>query len=60
MEAVAKGGDGLRFLVMKGAVPIEGGVPLIVDGKIIGAIGLSGGSGDQDGQCALAGAAALK
>jgi uncharacterized protein GlcG (DUF336 family) len=31
-----------------------------MDGKIVGAIGLSGGSSDQDGQCAAAGAAMLK
>ena len=59
MDAVAKGGDGWRFLALRGAVPIEGGLPLIVDGKSIGAIGLSGGSGDQDGETAQAGAAAL-
>lgn len=39
-----------------GAIPIDGGVPIIVDGKIIGAVGVSGGSGDQDGQVAKAGA----
>ena len=42
------------------AVPIEGGIPLVMDGKIVGAIGLSGGSSDQDGQCAKAGVAELK
>src|SRR3990172_11172454 len=59
-DIVAGGGGGLRILGLEGAVPIEGGVPLVVDGKIVGAIGLSGGSGDQDGQCARAGADALK
>ena len=55
-DAVAGGGAGLRVLGLEGAVPLEGGVPLVVDGKIIGAIGLSGDSSDHDGQCAKAGA----
>ncbi len=59
-DAVAAGGEGLRILGLKGAVPVEGGIPLIVDGKIIGAIGASGGSSDQDGKTAQAGAAAMK
>jgi glc operon protein GlcG len=60
MDAVAGGGEGMRFLSLRGAVPVEGGVPLIKDGKIIGAIGLSGGAGEQDSQCAKAGAAAFQ
>jgi len=59
-DAVAAGGAGLRILTLQGAVPVEGGVPLVVDGKIIGAIGVSGGSSDQDGVVAKAGADALK
>ena len=59
-DIVAGGGDGLRILSLQGAVAVEGGVPLIVDGKIVGAIGLSGGSAPQDGQCARAGADAVK
>jgi glc operon protein GlcG len=59
-DALAAGGDGLRFLKLENAVPIEGGVPLVMDGKIVGAIGLSGGTSPQDGQCAQAGASALK
>lgn len=59
-DIVAGGGGGLRILGLEGAVPIEGGIPLVMDGKIVGAIGLSGGTGDQDGQCAKAGADALK
>ena len=55
MDAVAGGGEGMRFLSLRGAMPVEGGVPLIKDGKIIGAIGLSGGAGEQDAQCARAG-----
>ena len=59
-DLVAGGGAGLRILGLEGAVPIEGGLPLVVDGKIVGAIGVSGGSGQQDGQCATEGAAAVK
>ena len=59
-DIVAGGGAGLRILGLEGAVPIEGGVPLVMDGKIVGAIGLSGGSAQQDGQCAMAGADAVK
>lgn len=59
-DALAAGGDGMRILRLQGAIPIEGGVPLLVDGKIAGAIGVSGGTAAQDGQCANAGASALK
>ena len=55
-DTLAAGGAGLRILGLTGAVPVEGGIPLIVDGKIIGAIGASGGSSDQDGNTAQAGA----
>ena len=58
-DALAAGGEGLRVLALEGAVPVEGGVPLIVDGKFVGAIGLSGGTSAQDGQCANAAAAAI-
>jgi len=59
-DALAAGGEGLRLLKIQGAVPVEGGIPLVMEGKIVGAIGVSGGSSAQDGQCAQAGAAALK
>ena len=55
-DTVAQGGVGLRMLGLPGAVPVEGGIPLMEGGKIIGAIGASGGTSDQDGQCAQAGA----
>ena len=58
-ETLATGGDGLRILGLENAVPVEGGIPLVMDGKIVGAIGLSGGTSAQDGQCAQAGASAL-
>lgn len=58
-DMVAAGGEGVRMLVMSGAVPIDGGLPIILDGKIIGGLGLSGGTSAQDGQVAQAGLAAL-
>jgi glc operon protein GlcG len=59
-DTLAAGGEGLRILRLTGAVPVEGGIPLIVDGKLIGAVGASGGSSDQDGKTAQAGVAAMK
>jgi glc operon protein GlcG len=59
-DAVAAGGDGLRVLTLKGVVAVEGGIPLVMDGKIVGAIGVSGGTSAQDGQCAKAGADTVK
>jgi uncharacterized protein GlcG (DUF336 family) len=59
-DALASGGPGLRVLGLEGAVPVEGGVPLISQGKIIGAIGVSGDTSEHDGQCASAGAATIK
>jgi len=58
-DMLATGGDGLRVFSIKGAVPVEGGVPIVVDGKIVGAIGVSGGTSPQDGQCARAGVSAV-
>jgi uncharacterized protein GlcG (DUF336 family) len=59
-DTLATGGDGLRILGLENAVPVEGGIPLVMDGKIVGAIGMSGGTSPQDGQCAQAGASALR
>src|SRR6187455_414606 len=59
-DALAAGGEGLRILALNGAIPVDGGVPLVVGGKIVGAIGMSGGTSAQDGQAAAAGAAVLK
>lgn len=54
-DALAGGGAGLRILTLRGANAVEGGLPIVVDGKIIGAIGVSGGSSEQDGVVAKAG-----
>jgi glc operon protein GlcG len=59
-DALAAGGEGLRILALDGAIPVEGGVPLVMGGKIVGAIGISGGTSAQDGQVAAAGVAAIK
>jgi len=47
------------LLAIDGVMPLEGGVPIIVGGQIIGAIGVSGVTGQQDAQCAIAGAKAI-
>jgi uncharacterized protein GlcG (DUF336 family) len=54
-EAVV--GGRIALLKMPGALPVEGGLPIVVDGQIIGAIGVSGGTSQQDG---VVGAAGLK
>ena len=59
-DMVASGGEGLRALGLDGAMVVEGGVPLVMDGKIVGAVGASGGTSAQDGQCAKAAAASVK
>jgi glc operon protein GlcG len=59
-DVLATGGAGLRMLALDGAVPVEGGVPILMDEKIVGAIGVSGGTSQQDGEVATAAAAAVK
>src|SRR5271154_3014796 len=58
-DAIAAGGAGLRLLAIKDITPLEGGIPILIDGKIIGAIGVSGALSSQDAQVAKAGADAL-
>ena len=53
-DVINKGGPATATLPNVFASP--GGVPLMVDGKVIGAVGTSGVTGDQDEQCSLAGA----
>ncbi len=57
-DLVTKGAT--RLLGLRGAVPSEGGVPLVSGGKIIGAIGASAGTPQQDGIVAKAGAETIK
>jgi uncharacterized protein GlcG (DUF336 family) len=59
-DALAAGGEGLRILRLQGAIPVEGGFPLVSDGKIVGGIGVSGATSAQDAQCAKAGADLFK
>ena len=44
-------------LALVGATPLQGGIPIIIDGKVIGAIGVSGNSPQEDEDIAKAGAA---
>ena len=59
-DLVAQGGIGLRTLALPGAAPFEGGVPIVSDGKVVGAVGVSGGTAPQDGQVAKAAADTVK
>ncbi len=55
-DVIASGGAGLRLLSLNSATPLEGGIPIIADGKIIGGIGVSGVTSQQDAQVAKMGA----
>lgn len=57
LDSVVAGGR-IQFLAAD-ALPIEGGVPIVVRGQVIGAVGASGGTAAQDAQAASAGIAAL-
>lgn len=52
-------GGATAMLVLPGAIPIAGGRPLVVDGVVVGAIGVSGVTADQDDAIAAAGVEAL-
>jgi glc operon protein GlcG len=57
VDAIAKAGPAV--MTLPGVVASPGGVPLFVGGKVTGAVGVSGVTGDQDEQCAKAGVAAM-
>ena len=59
-DAVASGGVGLRVLSVSGILPLEGGEPILHNGKVIGGIGVSGMQSAQDEEVVKAGLAALK
>lgn len=59
-DGLAAGGEGLRLLALRGSVPVEGGVPIVMGGRIVGAVGVSGGTSAQDGECAHAALANVK
>lgn len=58
-DRIAQGGANLKLLALPGMVPVEGGVPLIRAGAVIGAVGVSGMASHEDGEVAKAGAAAI-
>jgi len=58
-EALTAGGGGLKWLAINDLCPVEGGLPLIQNGEVIGAIGVSGVLSNQDAQVAAAGAAVI-
>ncbi|MCP4619364.1 MAG: heme-binding protein [Bradyrhizobium sp.] len=53
MDAINKGSPATATL--PGVFASPGGLPIMVDGKVTGAVGVSGATGDQDEQCAKAG-----
>ena len=53
-DSIERGGVGLRVMTLRGGMPVEGGVPIVINGKIVGGLGVSGGTAEQDGQCAKA------
>jgi glc operon protein GlcG len=59
-ERVSAGGAGVAALTLDGVIASDGGIPIVVGGKTIGAMGCSGGTGAQDGQTCQAGVDALK
>jgi uncharacterized protein GlcG (DUF336 family) len=59
MEDAVAGGRTV-VMTLPNAVPVEGGLPLVADGKIVGAIGISGATSPQDGIVAKAGADELE
>jgi glc operon protein GlcG len=59
-DVIASGGAGLRYFTVAGVNLMEGGVPIVLDGKIIGAIGVSGVDSKDDAQIAQAGADAVR
>jgi glc operon protein GlcG len=44
-------------LALPGATPLQGGIPIVVDGRVVGAIGVSGNTPQEDEDIAKAGAA---
>ena len=59
-DAITGGGIGLRLTTMPNIIALEGGLPILQDGKVIGGIGVSGMQSSQDAEVARAGLAALE
>lgn len=58
-DSLAAGGTAMRILAVPGVMPLQGGLPIVMDGKIIGGIGVSGVMASQDEMVAKAGLDAL-
>jgi len=58
-EMLVAGGAGLKMLSVADVCMLEGGLPIVKDGQIIGGIGVSGMASHQDAQVAVAGLAAV-
>ena len=59
-DLIAQGGANLRLLNLSGASMLEGGIPIVVEGKVVGAVGVSGVTSQQDAQIGQAGIDAMK
>ena len=59
-DLISQGGENLRLLRLPGASPLEGGIPIVADGKLIGGVGVSGVTSQQDAQIGRAGIENLK
>lgn len=59
-NGLAAGPQNAYLLTLDGMIGSQGGNPIVINGKLVGAIGVSGGTGAQDNQCSQAGVAALK
>ena len=59
-DLIAQGGANLRLLNLSGASMLEGGIPIVVEGKVVGAVGVSGVTSQQDAQIGQAGIDTLK
>ena len=59
-DALAGGNPDLRILALKGMVPSEGGLPIVMGGALVGGVGVSGVTATQNGQIAGACVAALR
>jgi len=58
-DQIAQGGVNLKLLSLPGALGIEGGLPIIVDGKVVGGIGVSGAKSSEDAEVGKAGLKAI-
>ena len=57
-DSVAPGSSTPRMQGLPGIVPVDGGLPIVIDGKVVGAIGAAGAAANQDAEVAAAGLAA--